>query len=67
MWFDFETLCQVTSLLLTLQREQGLALLCISHDLEFLAEFAPEIALMRQGVIVEQGTMVRRYIRGAVA
>jgi hypothetical protein len=45
-----------------LQREQGLALLCISHDLEFLAEFAPEIALMRQGAIVEQGTMVRRYI-----
>ena len=59
---DVETRGQVTSLLLTLQREQGLALLCISHDLELLAEFAPEIALMRKGVIVEQGTMVRRYI-----
>jgi ABC-type glutathione transport system ATPase component len=59
---DAETRCQITSLLLMLQREQGLALLCISHDLEFLAEFAPEIALMRQGAIVEQGTMVRRYI-----
>jgi len=49
-------------LLMTLQREQGLALLCISHDLEFLAEFAPEIAVMRNGAIVEQGTMVRRFV-----
>jgi ABC-type glutathione transport system ATPase component len=64
---DLETRAQVTSLLLTLQREHGLALLCISHDLELLAEFAPEIALMRHGVIVEQGTMVRRYIPEAAA
>ena len=47
---------------MTLQREQSLALLCISHDLEFLADFAPEIAVMRNGVIVEQGATVRRYI-----
>ena len=52
---DVETRTQITSLLMTLQREHGLALLCISHDLEFLAEFAPEIALMQHGAIVEQG------------
>jgi peptide/nickel transport system ATP-binding protein len=56
----------ITTLLMTLQREQGLALICISHDLEFLAEFAPEIAVMRRGGIVEQGTMVRRYVSEAV-
>ena len=56
----------ITSLLMTLQREQGLALLCISHDLEFLAEFAPEIAVMHRGSIVEQGTTVRRFIPEAV-
>ncbi len=50
-----------------LQREFDLALLCISHDLDFLAEFAPEIAVMRQGAIVEQGATVRRYIPEAVA
>src|SRR6185503_18320338 len=50
---DVDTRRLITSLLLTLQREQGLALLCISHDLEFLAEFAPEIALMHKGAIVE--------------
>jgi peptide/nickel transport system ATP-binding protein len=59
---DLETRWLITTLLMTLQREQGLALLCISHDLEFLAEFAPEIAVMRNGAIVEQGTMVRRFV-----
>jgi peptide/nickel transport system ATP-binding protein len=59
---DVETRARIASLLLTLQREHDLALLCISHDLEFLAELAPEIALMRGGAIVEQGATVRRYI-----
>ena len=59
---DVETRTRITSLLMTLQREQSLAILCISHDLEFLGDFAPEIALMRNGVIVEQGATVRRYI-----
>lgn len=63
---DEETRSLITTLLMTLQREQGLALLCISHDFEFLAEFAPEIALMHGGVIVEQGTTVRRYVPDAV-
>ena len=59
---DLATRSLIATLLLTLQREQGLALLCISHDLEFLADLAPEIALMDDGVIVEQGTTVRRFI-----
>ena len=59
---DVETRRLITSLLLTLQREQGLALLCISHDLELLTEFAPEIAVMRRGAVVEQGTMVRSFV-----
>jgi peptide/nickel transport system ATP-binding protein len=63
---DLDTRSLITTLLMTLQREQDLALLCISHDFEFLAEFAPEIALMHRGVIVEQGTTVRRYVPDAV-
>jgi len=63
---DLETRQLITTLLMTLQHAQGLALLCISHDLEFLAEFAPEIAVMDRGAIVEQGTMVRRYVSEAV-
>jgi len=59
---DVETRSLITTLLMTLQREQGLALLCISHDLDLLAQFAPEIAVMHRGTIVEQGTTVRRFI-----
>jgi ABC-type glutathione transport system ATPase component len=64
---DVDTRCHVAGLLNALQREHGLALLCISHDFEFLAGFAPEIAVMRRGRIVEQGATVRRFIAGAVA
>jgi ABC-type glutathione transport system ATPase component len=50
---DVDTRALITTLLMTLQREQGLALLCISHDVEFLAEFAPDIAVMHDGTILE--------------
>lgn len=63
---DAETRWLIVTLLRTLQREQGLALLCISHDLEFLADFAPEIAVMSRGAIVEQGITVRRFVPEAV-
>jgi ABC-type glutathione transport system ATPase component len=53
---DADTRALITTLLMTLQREQGLALLCISHDVEFLAEFAPDVAVMRGGTIVEQSS-----------
>ncbi len=59
---DLETRSLIATLLMTLQHEQGLALLCISHDFEFLAEFARDIAVMHRGTIVEQGTTVRRFI-----
>ncbi len=59
---DVATRSLIATLLMTLQREQGLALLCISHDLEFLAQLAPEIAVMHAGEIVEQGATIRRFI-----
>jgi ABC-type glutathione transport system ATPase component len=51
---DVDTRALITTLLTTLQREQDLALLCISHDVEFLARFAPDVAVMHGGRIVEQ-------------
>ena len=59
---DSETRTRITTLLMTLQREQGLALLCISHDLDFLAEFAPEIAIMQSGAIVDRGATMRSFV-----
>jgi ABC-type glutathione transport system ATPase component len=64
---DVDTRALIAGLLGTLQREHGLALLCISHDFEFLSGFAPEIAVMNRGRIVEQGATVRRFIAGALA
>ena len=59
---DIETRMLITTVLTTLQREQDLAVLCISHDVEFLATFTPEIAIMQGGTIVERGTTIRRYV-----
>jgi ABC-type glutathione transport system ATPase component len=55
---DVETRALITTLLMTLQREQDLALLCISHDVQFLAEFAPDIAVMHDGTILEPGASI---------
>jgi len=59
---DTETRSRITALLLELQRQHDLALLCISHDLDFLGEFAPEIAIMQDGSIVERGATVRHFV-----
>lgn len=59
---DTETRSRITTLLLGLQRQHDLALLCISHDLDFLSEFAPEIAVMENGSIVERGAAVRHFV-----
>ena len=46
---------QVLALLLRLQRERGLAMLFITHDLEAAAAIAHRIAVMEDGRIVEVG------------
>jgi peptide/nickel transport system ATP-binding protein len=44
---------QILDLLVTLQREQGMAMLLITHDLGIVSDFAHRIALMYAGQIVE--------------
>lgn len=46
---------QILALLLTLQRQRGLSLVFISHDLDVISHVADRIAVMHEGRFVEQG------------
>ena len=46
---------QILDLLTDLQRQTGMAVLLITHDLNLVHRFAHRVAVMEQGVLVEQG------------
>jgi len=46
---------QILELLDQLQREEGMAILLISHDLNIVRSFVDRVCVMEQGTIVEQG------------
>lgn len=48
---------QILDLLASLQRKKGMAVLLITHDLQLVRRFADRVAVMEQGVLVEQGTV----------
>jgi dipeptide transport system ATP-binding protein len=52
---DVTVQAQVLELLLRLQREQGMALLLITHDLAVVAETARRVIVMYAGQVVETG------------
>jgi len=52
---DVTVRSQVLELLKRLQRERGLSYLFITHDLSIIRTIADEVAVMREGKIVEQG------------
>jgi peptide/nickel transport system ATP-binding protein len=52
---DVSVQAQIISLLKTLQQQQGLSYLLITHNLGVVAEMADQVAVMYQGKIVEQG------------
>jgi len=52
---DVSVQAQIINLLKTLQQQQGLSYLLITHNLGVVAEMADQVAVMYQGRIVEQG------------
>jgi len=54
---DVTTQKQVTDLLRRLVDEMQLGLIFITHDMSVVAELADRVAVMRQGEIIEQGTV----------
>ena len=46
---------QILELLLALQRETGMAVLLITHDLNLVRRFADRVAVLQNGCLVEQG------------
>jgi peptide/nickel transport system ATP-binding protein len=52
---DDSVQAQIIELLNTLQEEQGLSYLFITHNIAVVAEIADEVAVMNQGKIVEYG------------
>jgi peptide/nickel transport system ATP-binding protein/oligopeptide transport system ATP-binding protein len=58
---DVTIQAQILELLKQLQRDMGLSLVLISHDLGVIAEMADEVAVMYAGRIVERTTTARLF------
>jgi peptide/nickel transport system ATP-binding protein len=54
---DVTTQSQILELLRQLQREDGMAIMLITHDLGVIAEMATDVAVMYLGRVVEQATV----------
>ena len=52
---DLTVQAQIVDLVLRLQREHGMAVLWISHDLPLISQVAERVIVLRGGRIVEQG------------
>ncbi|MFD5422819.1 dipeptide ABC transporter ATP-binding protein [Streptomyces sp. NPDC127069] len=62
---DVTTQAQVTALLAEIQRDLGIALVFIAHDLAVVRQVSDRVAVMRAGRVVEEGPVDEVYGRPA--
>ncbi|QCI65571.1 ABC transporter ATP-binding protein [Phreatobacter stygius] len=60
---DVTVQAQILTLLKDLQREEGMAILFITHDLSIVRKIADRVCVMRYGKIVEQGPVAEIFER----
>jgi peptide/nickel transport system ATP-binding protein len=60
---DVTTQAEILRLIKRLQRENGLAVLFITHDMGVVAQIADEVLVMYQGRVVEQGGVEEIFLR----
>ena len=58
---DVSLRAQILELLSSLQKRNGMAVLLITHDLNLVRHFADRIAVMENGLIVEQGNVAEVF------
>jgi len=58
---DVTVRTQILDLLAQLQRSHGMAVLMITHDLHLVRRFADRVAVMENGVLVEQGPVAEVF------
>lgn len=60
---DVSVQARILELLQELQRDMGIAYVLVSHDLSVVANFAHEVLVLRNGRVVEQGSVERIFNR----
>ena len=58
---DVSVQAHILDLLEELQRDMGIAYVLVSHDLSVVANFAHEVLVLRNGKVVEQGSVERIF------
>lgn len=52
---DVTTQAEILDLLMELQRQMGMAIILISHDLRLVKRYSHQVCVMQRGVIIERG------------
>ncbi len=58
---DVTTQAGILDLLKSLQRDEGLALMLITHDLAVVSNMADDVLVMKQGRVIEQGNLAQVF------